>query len=135
MLASFIDEISELYPGWLPSRGPSAVAADFEPPHGAFVVGYVDGAPAACGGVKRLDTHVGEIKRLYVARSVRRQGVGRGLLNALERAASSLGCDVVRLDTGPDQPGALRLFEAAGYREIADYNGNPYARHWFAKAL
>ena len=135
MLGAFIAEIAALYDGWLPSRGPSAVASDFEPPRGRFVVAYVDDRPVACGGLKRLDNRVGEIKRLYVAADVRGQGLGRGLLDTLERIATESGCDVVRLDTGPGQPDALRLFASAGYHEIPDYNGNPYAAYWFEKRL
>jgi GNAT superfamily N-acetyltransferase len=135
LLAMFIAEISELYPGWLPSRGPSAVAADFEPPNGRFVVGYVDDSPVACGGIKRLDGRVGEIKRLYVHPDRRRHGLARKLLDRLEAVAAMEGCEVVRLDTGGQQPHAMRLFETAGYRQIADYNGNPFAAYWFEKAL
>jgi hypothetical protein len=32
--------------------GPSAEPSDFAPPGGAFVVGFLDGIPACCGGVK-----------------------------------------------------------------------------------
>ena len=40
-----------------------------------------------------------------------------------------------RLDTGANQPVALTLFRAAGYRETLDYNGNPYATYWMEKRL
>lgn len=40
-----------------------------------------------------------------------------------------------RLDTGDQQPDALALFHSAGYGEIPDYNGNPYASFWFEKRL
>jgi hypothetical protein len=43
------------------------------------------------------------------------------------------GYDALRLDTGGDD--ALALFRAAGFEPIADYNGNPHARHWFGKQL
>ncbi len=135
LLASFIAEISELYPGWLPSRGPSAVAADFTPPAGRFVVAYQAGRPVACAGLKRFDARTGEIKRVYVAPEARRRGVARQLLDYLEGVARAAGYEVARLDTGAHQPNAVRLFTAAGYREIADYNANPFARHWFEKRL
>lgn len=59
----------------------------------------------------------------------------RRLLGALEDAALELGWRTVRLDTGDRQPEALALFRSAGYREIPDYNANPYASYWFAKSL
>lgn len=132
---SFIAEIGALYPGWLPSRGPSAVAEDFTPPAGRFVVAYVDGEPVACGGLKRIEPRAGEIKRLYVVPDMRRLGLARRLLDHLEGVARAEGYEAVRLDTGPQQPQARRLFAAAGYREIPDYNGNPYAGFWFEKEL
>jgi GNAT superfamily N-acetyltransferase len=136
LLASFMAEIAALYPGWEPSRGPSAKADDFVAPGGAFLVAYDgNGRPVACGGLKRLDEATAEIKRVYVAPEARGAGVGRRLLAALEDVARERGYDVVRLDTGADQPGALRLFRTAGYRQIADYNDNPFARYWFEKQL
>ncbi len=41
----------------------------------------------------------------------------------------------LRLDTDGGEPAALALFRSAGYLPIADYNGNPYARYWFARRL
>jgi hypothetical protein len=40
-----------------------------------------------------------------------------------------------RLDTGVHQAAALALFRSAGYREIPDYTGNPYAGYWMEKQL
>jgi GNAT superfamily N-acetyltransferase len=76
-----------------------------------------------------------EIKRMYVRPAGRGHGVARALLAALERAASDLGHRRVRLDTGPKQPDARHIYRTSGYREIADYNGNPLAAHWFEKDL
>jgi GNAT superfamily N-acetyltransferase len=72
---------------------------------------------------------------MYVAPQARGQGVARVLLTALEDAARELGYAKVRLDTGPEQPHARRLYESAGYVEIADYNGNPHAGYWAEKPL
>jgi len=135
MLAGFAGEIAALYPGWHPGLGPSAEPEDFAPPGGGFVVAYRDGRPAACGGLKRLDARTGEIKRLYVAPEARSVGLGRRVLDRLEQVAAAAGYGAVRLDTGARQPEALALFRSAGYRPIADYNGNPFASHWLEKAL
>ncbi|MGH9222732.1 MAG: GNAT family N-acetyltransferase [Acidimicrobiales bacterium] len=80
-------------------------------------------------------TPAAEIKRGYVVPEVRGAGWGRRLLARLEAIARDRGYGVVRLDTGADQPGALHLFRTAGYREIADYDGNPFARYWFENPL
>lgn len=135
LLARFAEEIGSLYPGWNPEVGPTARPGEFVPPRGRFLVAYDHHHPVGCGGVKRLDDATGEIKRVYVAPDARGRGVARALLGALEAAATELGCRSVRLDTGDRQPEALALFRSAGYREITDYNGNPYASHWFEKLL
>jgi ribosomal protein S18 acetylase RimI-like enzyme len=135
LLAAFGAEIAGAYPGWTLASGPSASGADFAPPGGAFLVVYRRGEPVACGGLKRLDDRRAEIKRLYVAPPARGRGVGRRLLDVLEAVARDRGYEAVRLDTGSTQPVALRLFTSAGYREIADYNGNPFASYWFEKVL
>src|SRR3954466_6260157 len=112
-------------------RSPSATPADFAPPGGACVVGYDEERRAVCvGGVKRLDDRTAEIKRMYVLPEARGRGAARALLGALEDAARELGYARVRLDTGRSQHHARALYESAGYREIPDYNGNPYASYW-----
>jgi GNAT superfamily N-acetyltransferase len=129
------EEIKALYPRIGNEEGPSATPADFSPPGGTFVVGFDGETPVAGGGIKRLDDATAEIKRMYVAPDARGGGVGRLLLAALEDAARALGYSVVRLDTGRFQGSALRMYQEAGYRPIADYNGNPYASFWGEKAL
>jgi GNAT superfamily N-acetyltransferase len=108
---------------------------ELSPPQGAFVVIYEDGDPVAGGGVKRLSPEAAEIKRMFVVPEARSRGHARRLLGALEEAAADLGYRVVRLDTGPQQPHALALYESAGYRSIPNYNGNSVATYWGEKVL
>lgn len=135
LLAGFVAEIEALYEPRFEARSPSATPTELAPPSGAFLVGYLGSDPVACGGLKRLEPHVAEIKRMYVAPSARSRGVARGLLVTLEDAARELGYTVVRLDTGHAQPHARTLYASAGYRTIPDYNANPYAAWWGEKAL
>jgi GNAT superfamily N-acetyltransferase len=129
-----VAEIIAIYAKTL-DGAPSATPEDFSPPGGGFV-GIYDGERAvAGGGVKRLDDGTGEIKRMYVVPDVRGQGLARQLLGALEDLARELGYTRVRLDTGNRQPHALALYLSAGYFEIPDYNGNPYASFWGEKVL
>jgi GNAT superfamily N-acetyltransferase len=131
------DEIAVMYDGMdldAPTM-PKAGIAELGPPHGAFLVGYRDGEPICCGGVKRLDDRHCELKRMYVAPAARGGGVGRRLLRALEDAARDLGYTVARLDTGPRQPGARHLYESDGYVPIPNFNGNPVASFFGEKPL
>ena len=132
---AFFEYIRRHYPGWEPHMIPSADPDELTPPAGAWVVGYLDGEPVGCAGVKRLDAVTGEVKRVYLAGSARGRGRGRALMEALEEEARALGLERLRLDTGDQQPEALGLFRGLGFREIEDYNGNPFASYWMEKAL
>jgi GNAT superfamily N-acetyltransferase len=135
LVAAFTDEIVDRYPTWTPASGPSAHPTEFIPPDGLFVVAYRDGAPVGCAGFKRIEQQRAEIKRLYVSPDGRRGGLARRILERLETAAREAGFIAVRLDTGNQQPEALALFRSTGYREIDDYNANPFASYWFEKPL
>jgi len=135
LLAEFRADIAALYGALDDSRWPSADPGEMAPPGGVFLVLY-DGADAvACGGVKQLEPGLGEVKRMHVAQGARSRGYARRLLAELERAARELGHERVRLDTGPEQPHALALYESAGYLPVPDYNANLYAAYWFEKRL
>ena len=131
------DEIAVMYDGLDLDGGtmPRAGAAELSPPGGAFVVGYQDGAPVCCGGVKRLDDERCEIKKMYVVAEMRGRGVARALLHELEDVARRLGYPIARLDTGPRQRNAQGLYQDEGYAEIPDFNGNPVAVFWGEKTL
>lgn len=136
LLAAMTAELDALYArldGSLSSN--PATAEQMSAPQGAFLVVSDAGRPVACGGVKRHDAETAEIKRMYVVDAWRGRGVGRYLLEALEAECGRLGYSRVRLDTGAEQPSARALYESAGYRAIPDYNGNPYAAHWFERTL
>lgn len=132
---AMVAEMAEVYNGFdIRSEGmPKAGAAEMNPPNGVFLVGYLEGEPVCCGGLKRLDHEACEIKRMYVAPAARGKGVARMLLAALEERARSEGYAVARLDTGPRQPHARALYESAGYREIPCFNGNTVATYFGEK--
>ncbi len=134
LLAEFNDELVATVPGFSPNGGSVVRVGDFARPRGAFLVATVGGVEVGCGGVRRLSGSTGEVKRLFVREAARGAGAGARLLSGLEDLARDLSFEELRLDTmGP--PAALGLFRASGWEEVADYNGNPRARHWFAKRL
>ena len=67
-----------------------------------------------------------------VARGI---GLGRRLLEELERHAREAGVAVLRLETNRALREAIALYERSGYVEVAAFNDEPYADHWFEKRL
>ena len=135
LLEAMLAELEPLYGRIDVPGAPTASPGELAPPRGAFLVGWLDGEPVACGGVKSLDAEVCEIKRMYVAPRARGRGVARALLAALEDEARRIGYTAARLDTGPRQPHAERLYRFAGYEAIGNFNANQFASFWGEKRL
>jgi DNA-binding MarR family transcriptional regulator len=112
-----------------------ADAANLAPPSGAFVVARLSGQPAGCGALKTFHSGVGEIMRMWVDRPHRGLGIGARILDALEGQAAALGHRRVRLYTNRSLDEAKAMYRGRGYVEIARYNDDPYANHWFEKRL
>ena len=104
-------------------------------PGGRFVLARLDGDPVGCGALKRIDGETGEIKRVWVAKSVRGLGVARRVLEKLEAAAREMNLSTLRLDTNKALTEAHALYRKEGYRNVERFNDNPYAHHWFEKRL
>ena len=135
LLAAMRAELNDAYE--TPSRldNPVLSPAELRAPGGAYLVGYEGAEAVAGGGLRRLSAGVAEIKRMYVRPAARSRGVAAALLAALEDAARARGYRVARLDTGPKQVHAQRLYRAAGYEEVPPYNDNPFACFWGEKRL
>ena len=131
-LAEYAEEISRRFPGGF---DPTALVppADVAGPGGAFLIARELDRPVGCGAVRTLAAGVGEIRHLWVHASVRRLGLGRRLLGALEAQAAVRNLGVIRLDTHEVLTEAISMYLASGYREIPAYNDNPYAHHWLEK--
>ncbi len=102
---------------------------------GIFLVARLDGKPVGCGGLKHLPGKPPEIKRMWVAPEARGKGLARRLLAEVERYASERGATVVRLDSNRALTEAIGLYGSAGYVEVAPFNDEPHAHHWFEKRL
>ena len=137
LVALYLAEIAVLFPGGFdPAVSVSADPEELSPPHGVFLVVRGDDDNAiGCGGVKLLDPATAEVKRMWLDPSARGQGAGRALLEALEEAARGLGATKACLDTNALLESALGLYRKAGWQEVAAYNNNAYATHWFSKQL
>jgi GNAT superfamily N-acetyltransferase len=135
LLAEWNAELIAAVPGFVPGGGSMVRRDEFLSRDGMLLVAMVRRLAVGCGGVRQLDRATAEIKRLFVKPNVRGRGIGHALLSCLEQHACEVGYETPRLDTTGSEPRALSLFHRCGYVEIPDYNGNPYARHWFEKHL
>ncbi len=135
-LRAYVEELSGRFDGGFdPARSISAADDEMTPPAGLFLVATLHCEPVGCGALKLHPGAPAEIKRMWVAPSVRGLGLGRRLLAELEARAAAHGVRVLRLETNRALGEAIGLYLAAGYHEVAAFNDEPYAHHWFEKAL
>ncbi len=120
--ALLVERVQQEYERRYGGRDSTPVSTtDFAPPDGAFLVAYLDGVPAGCGGVRLVGPGLAEVKRMYVEPQARGRGIARSLLTELEAAAGILGARRVRLETGNRQPEAIALYTSSGYTPIEKF--------------
>ena len=119
--------------GFDPAKSISANTDELTPPAGVFVIARLAGQPIGCGALKVKGRHVGEIKRMWIRADARGLGIGRRLLESLEKRAREFGLRTLRLETNRALKEAQALYRQCGYRDVAPFNNEPYAHHWFEK--
>jgi GNAT superfamily N-acetyltransferase len=106
------------HPDLTPPTGPELEPAQ----RGVFIVGYINGQPAASGGYREFTEDTSgetvEFVRMYVRADSRRSGVGRALLIELEERAIDDDYRRAIMWVGLDQPAAQGMFELLGYRRV-----------------
>jgi DNA-binding MarR family transcriptional regulator/GNAT superfamily N-acetyltransferase len=132
----YYTELSERFEtGFDPSQSISAHAHELTPPAGMLLIARLREEPVGCGALKFHENAPGELKRMWVAPRARGLGLGRRLLLALEQAARDIGVKVLHLETNGTLGEAIEMYRKAGYQEVAAFNDEPYAHHWFEKRL
>jgi DNA-binding MarR family transcriptional regulator/GNAT superfamily N-acetyltransferase len=121
--------------GYDPSAGISAEPHEMRPPAGAFVAAYLRADAIGCGGIKLHGEAPCEIKRMWIAPEARGLGLGRRLLEELERLAVAAGATHAHIETNHSLSEAIALYRSAGYVEVPPFNDEPFADHWFEKSL
>ena len=135
-LRSYFAELDARFDdGFDPDLSIRAEADDLVPPAGLLLVAWLDGDPVGCGALKFHGREPAEIKRMWVSPAVRGLSLGRRMLRELEHAAAEAGATAVRLETNQRLAEAIALYRSAGYREVAAFNDEAYAHHWFEKML
>lgn len=92
------------------------------------VIGYIDNRAVGCGCFKAFSTDSIEIKRMFVDSDCRGSGIATLILLELEKWALEKGFSGSVLETGLEQPEAIRFYAKLGYHRIDNYGqyiGNP----------
>ncbi|MBU9517965.1 GNAT family N-acetyltransferase [Burkholderia multivorans] len=132
LIDALIDEYATRYDAYRPDSRASAreelaryPAELFAPPEGAFVLLLRDGETIGGGAFKRYDAQTAELKRIWTRADLRRQGLARRIVEALEQRARRQGYRRVYLTTGFRQPEASALYDRAGYARLFDASIDP----------
>ena len=89
-----------------------------------YLLAWRDGRAIGCGALRQHDAFTGELRRMFVSRDARRDGVARALLRRLEAEARSLGYRQLVLETGVRQAPAIALYRGCGWRRIAPFGSS-----------
>ncbi len=85
------------------------------------IVAYDNEVPVGCGAIKEYSPQAMEVKRMYVPRHLRGQGIASAVLKELELWAKELGYEKCLLETGKKQPEAIALYKKNGYQVIPNF--------------
>jgi len=134
-LRAYFGEIAGRFDGGFDPARSLITDQEMTPPAGVFLIATLHGESVGCGGIKFPAGAPAYIKRMWVSPAVRGLGLGRRLLAELEARANARHAPAVQLETNQVLGEAIALYRSAGYREVPAFNDEPYAHHWFEKAL
>ena len=108
---------------------------DLLPPTGILLLARQGLSVLGCAGMRVRPGAIGEVTRVFVESAARGRGVGRLLMEELERTSLGMGICTLRLDTRTDLIEARGLYASLGFVEGEAHNADPYANHWFRKEV
>jgi putative acetyltransferase len=103
----------------------AALPGSYARPGGVLGLAVVDGLPAGCAALRRVDDQRGEAKRLYVRPELRGQGVGKALLAWIAGQARALGYREIVGDTLPVMSQPHEMYYPAGFERTGPYTADP----------
>lgn len=98
----------------------------YAPPDGRLFLAQWENKPAGCVALRKLESGICEMKRLYLSPKFRGKGVGKILAEFIINEARKIGYQKMRLDTiQANMQEAIVLYRQLGFNEIAPYRVNP----------
>jgi|AntRauTorckE6833_2_1112554.scaffolds.fasta_scaffold00986_9 GNAT superfamily N-acetyltransferase len=98
----------------------------YGPPEGAAFILKEAEVPFGCVAVRKLETGIAEIKRMFIKKPWRGKGYGKLLLELSLKASEKMDYEKVRLDTLDYMAAAIHTYRQAGFYEIPPYRHNPF---------
>ena len=92
---------------------------DVQEVRSVFLVAVANGEPVGCGGLRLLTEDICEVKRMYAKH--RGLGIGREILNSLERYAQDFGYEAIWLETRKVNENAVKFYLQQGYHVRSNY--------------
>jgi putative acetyltransferase len=134
-----VEQARELFQEYEKSLGVNLCFQNFEqelaglpghyaPPDGRLLLAEYEAHLAGCVALRKWETGICEMKRLYLRPAFRGKGLGRALAETIIAEAREIGYQRMRLDTiEPIMKDAVEMYRKLGFREIAPYRPNPIA--------
>ncbi len=88
------------------------------------IVAYDETEPVGCGAIREYSPDTMEVKRMFVLLNKRSQGIASAILTELETWCKELNYKNCILETGKNQPEAIRLYEKNNYKIIPKIKKN-----------
>lgn len=85
------------------------------------VVAYDNDVPVGCASFKKYDEECAEVKRVFVKKQYRGQGISNKLMEMLEQRAREKGFKYFILESGEPLVSAMALYRKIGYKVIPNY--------------
>lgn len=103
---------------------------------GGIILCKQENAFVGCVALRKSETNIAELKRMYVQPAHQRKGIGKVLLEKSIALAVALNYKYIRLDTLNHMQPAINLYKQFGFYEIEAYYHNPIASAvYFEKKL
>jgi len=93
----------------------------YQLPRGRLYLALLDSMPAGCVALRPLEATQGEVKRMFVLATARRNGVARALMEQLISDARQMGYRSLRLGTMAEMTAAQSLYRELGFTQIPPY--------------
>ncbi len=92
------------------------------PDYGFYIVAESEGDILGCGSIYCIAGE-GQIMNIAVDPNFRGLGIGKGLMQNLEKRAKERDCDIISLEVAENNHSAIGLYEKCGYAESGRRKG------------